>query len=174
MVLVYEPEWTATCQGGATEFDTGGLHGGWIKANNMGTAADRLQYFQAHNVRLRVWRAEFVSYVNRHLASPAAYVRGESPTSDDASGRLLHPGNARRAWTWEVRVQRDHPAFNDTISIYVTPDYFEDLRREVRALANPARARWLGWLGTIFIKHSYANSGVALHARAEADVAGAV
>lgn len=172
VVLVYEPDWTITRRGGATEFDTGGLHAGLVKANGAENAAARVQYFQAHDVGLSVWPAEFTGYVKRHFTSAGAYVRGERPTKDDDSGRLLHPDNERRAWTWEVRLLEDHPAFEDVINIYVTPDYFEDLRREILSLGDSDRRKWIDWLRVTFIKHSYAESGFGLHARVEADLAG--
>jgi len=171
VVLVYEPGWTERCAGGATPFDTGGLYSGKIKADRIGDQDSRLEYFRNHDVGLPKWRARFAEYLNRYFGSPQTYVLGDEPISDEGTGRFRNPDNDRRAWSWEVRVQLDHPAFDEVIRIYVTPDYFEELRREVRNLTDTERRLWLDRLRSFFIRHSEAETGLGLHTRVEREVA---
>ena len=68
---------------------------------------------------------------------------GERARVDDVSGRLLHPENARRAWTWELQVETDHELLSNLRLLCVPSEVAEALRRELRALPDDEAAAWI-------------------------------
>jgi hypothetical protein len=130
-VLVYEPESFDLDQGGATPFDSGGFHRDHIVVAGVTSPTAKREYVTRSDVRLNAWRAGFTRYVAEHFESAKAYVQGQSPTQDDLSHRL---GDAmdRRAWTWELRLHRDHPVFEQLRHAYLNHDYAEEIRELLR------------------------------------------
>jgi hypothetical protein len=146
-VLVYEPESFDANPGGATPFDTGGLYHQYIRADGVTTPDERRTYVARHEVGLDQWRAQFAAYLAAHFSTPAAYVRGDRPIVDDASRRLSTAAD-RRAWTWEVRLYRDHPAFDQLRAAYLSFDYFEEIRASLQTATASQRSLWLHRLAT--------------------------
>ena len=143
VVLLYEPDRFDADSGGATPFDSGGFYLDYIKVVGVQTAPEKLAYVHERNVALDAWRREFGRYVSRHFASVKAYVLGDRPTSDDVSHRL-RDASERRAWTWEVRLERDHPVMEHLRCAYLSHDYAEEVRERLRGLTPAAMALWYG------------------------------
>lgn len=139
IVLAYAPRWSTSKPGGATPFDTGGLQLGYVKGTGT---HDPIDYCNRHRVSLASWIDEFAVYLERHFSSPGAYVLGERAGVDDASGRLLHPENSRRAWTWELQIESDHDLLSDLQLLCVQSEVAEALRRELRALPDEEASTW--------------------------------
>ena len=94
---------------GATPFDSGGLWWGRIATAPALNQNRRRGFFEAHDVPLAVWRAEFETYIEQRYKTIADYVRGSMPVAGNHaknSGPAVVMGepNEPRAWTWEVRV----------------------------------------------------------------------
>ncbi len=128
LVLIYEPTLAETGCGGATPFDTGGLYCGKVHADVALTLSERTLYCASHAITLAELPNAVCDYLQRHFSSPTSYVRGHSPTTDDLSGRLRHAANSRRAWTWEVRLWRDHPIRDSLRRIWMSADYAASVR----------------------------------------------
>lgn len=131
VVLVYEPESFDLDPGGASPFDTGGFHLDYIVVAGM-TAPGKRAYVDSHSAPLSTWRGQFARYITDHFASASAYVQGHRPTEDDPTHRL-RDATDRRAWTWELRLYRDHPAFDRLRKAYLSHDYAEEIRELLRA-----------------------------------------
>ena len=145
IVLVYAPEWSSSEPGGATPFDTGGLRLGYVKGTGTD---DPVSYCKHHRVDLTSWTGEFAAYIETSFSSPSAYVLGERAQVDDSTGRLLHPENARRAWTWELQIQADHELLANLKLLCVQSELSEALRRELRALPDDEAAAWIDLLSS--------------------------
>jgi hypothetical protein len=130
-VLVYAPESFDRDQGGATPFDSGGFHLDHIVVGGVTSSSAKRAYVEQHDVRLRAWRRHFARYMAAHFESPIAYVQGRRPTRDDRSHRL-RDGTDRRAWTWELRLHRDHPVMDHLQRAYLSFDYEQELREHLR------------------------------------------
>jgi len=139
IVLVYDPTWTETERGSATPFDTGGLYGGFIKGSGT---EDPVPYFTRFRVGLASWRKQLGEYVERHFASKRGYVLGDRAVADDSTGRLLHPDNHRRAWTWELQIENDHELLDGLLLLCVQSEVAEALRRELRRLPDDRATLW--------------------------------
>lgn len=131
VVLVYRAAMADDDAGNATPFDTGGLHGGYISVDGVVDRAGRKDYCARHMRTLSTWRNDASTYVAAHFSSGFDYVLGAKPTTDDATGRLLNARNSRRAWTWEVRLHRDHPISQELIRVWMTADYYQAVRNEL-------------------------------------------
>lgn len=125
MAFVYDPAMSAQWPGGATPFDTGGIIG-YIHATDLpGKTLEeekrqqptRLsdeekeifrRYVESHRIDLHAWQGHFVAFLETEYDRSADYVSGVRPRGDDPTGRHLHPGNVREAWTWEIQAHRDH------------------------------------------------------------------
>lgn len=140
IVLAYTPEWSTSEPGGATPFDTGGLQLGYVQGNGTD---DPVSYCISHRVTLASWLDDFTAYVERHFSSPGAYVLGERAQTDDISGRLLHPSNSRRAWTWELQIESDHQLLANLKLLCVQSELAEAIRRELRMLPDDEAAAWI-------------------------------
>jgi hypothetical protein len=138
VVLVYDGEMADADSGGATPFDTGGLHAGHVHYSNPRGPATAAGYCKAHTCTLSTWRVRADAYIASHFSSASAYVSGHTPITDDPTGRLLHRDNSRRAWTWEIRVHRDHDLEQDLRAIWMSADYYEAVRQ--LTLENPVRS----------------------------------
>ena len=143
-MLVFEPSLADAAPGSATPFDTGGLchgkvHADSIRANDPASARD---YLDRHRLPLSGWRPAFAGYLSRHFHSPASYVRGERAHTDDATGRLLHPDNQRRAWTWEVQLESDHDLRQDVRFFLLAQDIADALRDTLSTLPDDEAAPW--------------------------------
>lgn len=131
VVLLFDSHMADQENGGsATPFDTGGLHEGHINVPSL-AESDRSAYCDSHSRALNRWLSEAEIYIENHFESPAAYVLGARPLTDDPTGRLLQPDNSRRAWTWEVRIHRDHELTGDLVCIWMSADYFEAVRQSL-------------------------------------------
>lgn len=130
-VLVYEPETFDIDQGGATPFDSGGFHLDHIIVARVTSTAAKRAYVERHDVPLGAWREYFAQYVAEHFQSAKAYVQGQRPTKDDPTHRL-RDGTDQRAWTWELRLHRDHPVFDGLRHAYLSRDYTEEIREHLR------------------------------------------
>lgn len=137
VVLVYEPDMADTSEGSATPFDTGGLRGKHVHHNSDKPPAE---YCKEHSVSLARWREAAREYISAHFASLAAYVLGEKPEKDDPTGRLCHGKNERRSWTWEIRLHRDHPIAEKLRRVWMSAEYFEDVREALRSGGEMAEA----------------------------------
>jgi hypothetical protein len=137
IVLVYTTEWSSSEPGGATPFDTGGLRLGYVKG--IGTE-DAVSYCKNHRVALGKWPSEFAAYVEAYFATTRAYVLGERARVDDSTGRLLHPENVRRAWTWELQVEADHDVLANLKLLCVQPEVSDAIRRVLRVLPDDEAA----------------------------------
>jgi hypothetical protein len=127
VVLVYEGDMADADNGGATSFDTGGLHSDRIHYRTHAEES-KASYCQRHSHPLSAWRSRAESFVQEHFSSTEDYVLGERPIRDDESQRLMHPDNSRRAWTWEIRLHRDHPIEGSLRRIWMSEDYYEGIR----------------------------------------------
>jgi len=127
VVLVYQGDMADADEGGATAFDTGGLH-----SNRIHYCAEpqesKSSYCQRHSHPLDSWRRQAASFIQEHFTSAKGYVLGERPIRDDESKRLSHPENSRRAWTWEIRIHRDHPMESSLRGIWMSEDFYEEVR----------------------------------------------
>jgi len=130
-VLVYEPESFDLDQGGATPFDSGGFHLNHIVVAGATSLTAKQEYVKRSDVPLSAWREGFARYVAEHFESAKAYVQGRRPTKDDPSHRL-RDGTDQRAWTWELRLHRDHPVFDQLRHAYLDHDYAEEIREFLR------------------------------------------
>lgn len=130
VVLVYDAAALAG-PGTATPFDSGGLYAGFVQASGAATPDERKAYFEAHRIDLGGMAAQVQTYVGAHFGSAEEYVRGVPAHTDDSTGRLLHPANQRRAWTWEAQVLRDH-GLHDGLKLCCLPvDFHDAVRRHV-------------------------------------------
>jgi len=145
IVLVYAPEWSTFELGGATPFDTGGLRLGYV--NGSGTE-DAVSYCKNHRVDLPKWVDEFTTYIATYFSTTSAYVLGERARIDDSTGRLLHPKNTRRAWTWELQVEADHDVLANLKLLCVQPEVSEAIRRVLRTLPEDEAAVWVDLLSS--------------------------
>jgi len=176
-VFVYEPNCMDRSGGDATPFDTGGLYWGYIYVEDFSSpvsvasaANAKRAYVDDARRRLSTWRRETAMYLAEHFRSVRAYVTGDRPARDDASGRLFHPANGRRAWTWEVRVHHDHPVLSSLRRAWVSNDLYQALRISVMALADDARrTRWQARLRDRLVVP--APPGASPHALAEQEMA---
>ncbi len=168
VVLVYRAAMFDAELGNATSFDTGGLHAGYVHICGALDVHGRKSYCATHSCVLNLWRTQASKYVGMHFTSAADYVMGAKPTSDDASGRLLHAQNERRAWTWEVRPHRDHPIEKDLIGIWMAADYFQAVRNEL--MVNGSRLNNCRKLITTGVVKSV-RAGLSPHSAAEKEVA---
>jgi len=130
-VLVYEPESFDRDQGGATPFDSSGFHLDYILVRGVTSARAKRAYVEQHDVPLQTWRRHFLRYLAEHFESATAYVEGRRPKKDDRSHRL-RDGSDRRAWTWELRLHRDHPVMDHLRRAYLSFDYEQELREQLR------------------------------------------
>jgi hypothetical protein len=134
VVLLYDDEIADKDEGGATPFDTGGLHSNLVHHSSK---SDAKAYYRDHAVPLSGWREAIRPYLKSYFESPAAYVTGSPPIHDDPSHRLRHPQNSRRAWTWEIRLHRDHPVEQGLRRAWMSAEYFEIVREGLsRGLAS--------------------------------------
>lgn len=140
VVLLYDDGIADKDDGSATPFDTGGLHAGLV---HHSSAADAKEYCQQHAVPLSEWRAAIRPYLESYFESSAAYVTGEAPVGDDPSHRLQHPKNSRRAWTWEIRIHRDHPLEQGLRQIWMSAEYLEIVRKGLSSGAASPRCATL-------------------------------
>lgn len=163
VVLVYEAGMADADKGDATPFDTGGLHAGYIRYTSSPVESE--VYYRNHRCPLEKWQIQAQAYVRDYFDSKEAYVLGQRPVRDDPTGRLMHKGNERRAWTWEIRIHRDHPIESSLLGIWMKEDYFEELRKRV-LLAGSGGARCARLLSSGKVRQA-----MAPHAAAEAEVA---
>jgi hypothetical protein len=142
LVLSYSSDMADAEEGSATPFDTGGLSEGHIHADALDGGEPRAPYVRRHTTELQTWRSQAAGYLVEHFPSEAAYVAGAVPSRNDSSGRLQHPkNNDRRAWTWEVRIWRDHPIEHALLKAWVAADYFEGIRQALQNTASDASGR---------------------------------
>ncbi|MFT3838965.1 MAG: hypothetical protein QM723_18440 [Myxococcaceae bacterium] len=165
IVLVYEPKFADGDDGDATPFDTGGLfsddplpapiHDRLAEPlpRLLGKLA-RIAQVLLEKIPLSIWRERCVTQLVHYFGSVEAHLRDERPVRDDPTGRLHHPGNSRRAWTWEIRLHRDHPLFDALIRVWVTRDFHESLRQEVLKLPDAERKVWQNRLKTLIQRDS--------------------
>lgn len=140
-VFVYEPDRFDEELGGATPFDTGGLYKRLIAADGTASDEERRAFVQTQNVPLSGWRRKFRRYVSTYFESAKCYVRGDRPLKDDRSRRFSRATD-RRAWTWELRLERDHPVFEHLRRAYLSHDYAEALRERLRLEATETIEVW--------------------------------
>lgn len=128
VVLVYEGDIADAGAGSATPFDTGGFHLGKVRYRATPGESEK-EYCKRHSRPLVEWRSEAQAYIDEYFESSAQYVLGAGPQKDDPSGRLGIPGNERRAWTWEVRIHRDHPIELGLRRVWMSAEYYEAVRQ---------------------------------------------
>jgi hypothetical protein len=134
--------------GTMTHFDTGGLYSEKI---HLDRDVDLADYVAAHRLEnLDGWREKFGAYLTEYFSSAKAYVLGkERAKKRDDYGRLLHPENERRAWTWELQLHDDHDVRHGLRWLWVTTDVYERLVEAVIDLRDDAeRTRWQGIFDT--------------------------
>jgi hypothetical protein len=170
LVLAYSAEMADTDQGSATPFDTGGLAHDFIQADTLDGGESRNRYNRRHAVELHEWRVAAAAHIHEYFSSRDAYVLGERPTRNDDSGRLLHPGNDdRRAWTWEVRIWRDHPIEQALQKAWASADFFEGIRHQLRRSTSREAQRCGEMIATRTL--SSAPPGEPVHPLAEQEIA---
>jgi hypothetical protein len=168
-VLVYEPEWSDTESGGATPFDTGGFHLNHTLVEGVSSEVEKKAYVASQSCELAAWRSQLDGYLAEYFASPAAYVRGESPTKDDPTHRF-RGARDRRAWTWEIRSHRDHGLLEGLRNAYLASDYAEQVRESFRTAADPTRAvEWQARFRAGIVR--VADHGGTPHAMAQEEIA---
>jgi len=97
------------------------------------TAPGKRAYVDSHSAPLSTWRSQFARYIQPTTSRPQARTcRRHRPTEDDPTHRL-RDATDRRAWTWELRLYRDHPAFDRLRKAYLSHDYAEEIRELLRA-----------------------------------------
>ena len=174
VVLAYEPSALDDDEGGATPFDTGGLFGrrifakDWDALTPEAEAEARRDFVAANQYSLLGWRRALDDSLREYFVTPKAYVQGDRPRKDDKIGRLLHPGNSRRAWTWEVRAHNDHPISEGVKRVWAAADYADAIRQHVLTLDEEERRAWNDGVGRCIIA---ANAGESPHTRAETEIA---
>jgi hypothetical protein len=139
VVLVYDEAMADSDTGSATPFDTGGLHANHIHYDPT-SGANRPSYCRSHMRTLGEWRRHAREYIEEHFESTEAYILGDKPIKDDKTMRLLNPSNSRRAWTWEVRIHRDHPLEESLLGVWMAEDYYDRVRQDV--IATRAGSDW--------------------------------
>lgn len=125
VVLAYHPTLADGRSGNASSFDTGGMFKGYIQGTALNTEADRDALVAADLCALGLWETRLTDWVSTHFSSLDDYLNNERPRMDDPSGRLLHPRNDRRAWTFEVRLHDDVPLFDHLAFAIVKQPYFQ-------------------------------------------------
>lgn len=174
VVLIYASTSLDNQDGSATPFDSGGLFDGKIRAKKWeGLSAKdddaARRDFAAHNQHtLSEWRRALDAYLSKYFVRPLAYVHGERPHEDDEVGRMLHPGNSRRAWTWEVRSHHDHSIADGLQRIWASADYAESIRQHVLTLDEEQRRVWSVQVGGCL---RATDPGASPHASAEKEIA---
>jgi hypothetical protein len=149
LVLAYVADMADRDDGDATPLDTGGLFLGLVHARALDAGEPAAAYCRRLRVGLGSWRTEAASYLAEYFSSAAAYVGGEAPLRDDPSGRLKHPENDdRRAWTWEVRILRDHRVEQALRKAWASPDYFEGIRQALRTSTSASATRCADLIGS--------------------------
>lgn len=142
LVLAYAADMADADEGSATPLDTGGLSLGLVHAKTLDAGESRAEYCRKLAVKLAGWRQEAAAYIAEYFSSMPDYVTGVAPVRDDPTGRLQHPNNDdRRAWTWEVRIWRDHPIDRALRRAWASSDYFEGIRQALRKSTTAAAAR---------------------------------
>jgi hypothetical protein len=136
-VLLYDPAIvTESESGGHTKFDSGGLWHGFIQFDPARTV-DQCRAWGLTDVGIRTlagWRSNVDAYIRAHFNSDeTGYVRELHPRATDTEGlgRMTHTNNDRRAWSYEVRVHRDHPLREGLLSIVARTDALEALRNRL-------------------------------------------
>lgn len=174
-MLAYQPEPHDGTRGEATPFDTGGIFIKKVFAKTLDglTGPDedkaRREYVLAAKRSLVDWRKACSAYLQEHFSAPLAYVQGEKPVRDDPTGRLHHPKNERRAWTWEVRLHDDHPLFQHLIQAWVLADFHETLRQRVLAIRDDTVRRL--WLDRLKTRVHKVEMGTDLYTKSEKEMA---
>ncbi len=130
--------------GTMTHFDTGGFHLRKIHLEpELHDEEDRRSYVDAHKLPSLVgWQAAFHAWVEEHFDSPKAYVLGGRAKKEDPRGRLLHPGNERRAWTWELQLHADHDIRDGLVRLWLFYLPMVKLKQLIRRQPAPERRRW--------------------------------
>lgn len=148
IVLVYEFEQLGTPPGSATDHDTGGLHAGHVHFEPELTADERRRWSEspAHRWPLADLPTQFSRYVSEWFEGVTRYFAGGRAARNDPEGRLLHSQNERRAWTVEVRFERDQPLLADALRLIgLAPAAYEAIRHAttINPGAHPAWERLL-------------------------------
>lgn len=137
-VLLYDNSIvTHTDTGGHTPFDSGGVWHGYIRFSpEMTTEQARTWAAACPSVNtLANWRDNVDEYVSRAFGTEGDYVEATHPRVSDTEGdgRMTHPRNDRRAWTYEVRLHRDHPLHDGLRAIVANAESVEAI---LQALEN--------------------------------------
>lgn len=173
-VLVFEAVAFDGGPASATPFDTGGMFKEYIHFDvgaQPPVLPDYVRQQMVPQAQFSTWRERFRAYLIRHFASSQAYVLGQRATRSDPEGRLLHPRNERRAWTWEIQVQRDHDLREGLRRLWMTQIHRRRLAQKIRAIDDPVnRARWMQTL--LLVKSpSHEESPFAICRGAEQEIA---
>jgi hypothetical protein len=143
-VFVFAADVFDGAPGTMTHFDTGGLYSNKIHLNRDVDLAD---YVAAHRLdNLDGWRDRFGAYLKEYFSSAEAYVLGKDRAKKpDDYGRLHHPENERRAWTWELQLHDDHDVRRGLLWLWVTTDVYDRLLDAIIDLRDDTeRTRWQG------------------------------
>lgn len=84
-MLVYNGDMADAYEGGATPFDTGGLHAHRIHYRSV-PGESGAAYCKRHSQPLATWRSSADAFVREHFEWPTDYVLGKPPIRDDQSG----------------------------------------------------------------------------------------
>jgi hypothetical protein len=170
LVLAYEPDMADSAEGSATPFDTGGLSEGHVQAQALDTGEEKAAYTRRHLVELRTWREDVEAYIAEYFPSKEAYVKGGKPSRNDPSGRLHHPENHdRRAWTWEIRLWRDHPIEQSLRKAWCSRPYFRGIRLALRKSSSKEARHCADLITSRRLVQAPRSTGV--HAWAELEIA---
>jgi hypothetical protein len=102
IALAFGPACEAAHTGSVTAFDTGGLHGKFIRWNLPDYDATTLRGFMADSViDLAEWRAHFADYLAIYFDPLSEYWFGRPSRVDPEE--IFQAGNEWRAWVFEVR-----------------------------------------------------------------------
>jgi hypothetical protein len=140
VVLGYHPTLADGRNGNASSFDTGGMFAAKIEGAGLSTDIERDAHVALDLCDLVDWQTRLDTWVVTRFNALDEYLDGTRPHTDDATGRLHHPANDRRAWTYEVRLHHDVPLFDHLAFAIVTQDFLQDaLARALGIAANADR-----------------------------------
>ncbi len=160
IVFVFDAALTRGRQGGASTFDTGGLAAGYVQFAGAATERVRRDWARRNSYRLGEWRRRLQRFVRAHFrrsnvwhdsAAWRRYLSGDRAHHDDVEGRLLHDRNSRRAWTFELRLDKEVDLKESAVAkhlwrIAMSRRVWDELRAALLAAPFAAGTQWRTWI----------------------------
>lgn len=151
IVLIYEPTIANDARGNASSFDTGGMFKRCIHGHGLPDDDARDSHVARDLCVLTMWEAQATTWIQSHFNHRDDYLDGNRAHTDDSTGRLLHPRNDRRAWTYEVRLHRPHDLFDRLVCAIVREDFWQAVLIEA-GTGTADHQRMLALLGNLQIE----------------------